>query len=125
MDIVRKGYSFSTLVGNVMYSSRQLVTTSCVMDLRKYPFDIQECRLDIESFSHNVEELLYHYKEGNDTVTIDDNIIIPHFTLLGHKLDETSVTVATGRYNRLKVKFFLKRDPQRYVHKYLHLISTI
>ena len=125
MDIVRKGYSFSTLVGNVMYSSRQLVTTACVMDLRKYPFDIQECRLDIESFSHNVEELLYHYKEGNDTVTIDDNIIIPHFTLLGHKLDETSVTVATGRYNRLKVKFFLKRDPQRYVHKYLHLISTI
>ena len=118
IDNVRKGYSFSTLLGNVMYSSRQLVTTACVMDLRKYPFDIQECRLDIESFSHNVEELLYHYKEGNDTVTIDDNIIIPHFTLLGHKLDETSVTVATGRYNRLKVKFFIKRDPQRYVHKY-------
>lgn len=101
-----------------MYSSRQLVTTSCMMDLTKYPFDVQECRLDIESFSHNTEELLYHYKEGNDTVSFDKGIDIPHFTLLGHKLDETRVTVATGQYNRLWIKFFVKRDPQRYMHKY-------
>ena len=104
--------------GNVLYSSRQLVTTACNMDLSSYPFDIQECRLDIESFSHKVDELLYHYKEGNQTLGFEKNIDIPHFTLLGHKLDETYSTVATGRYNRLLVKFYLKRDPQRYMHKY-------
>ena len=43
---------FLHFLGNVMYSSRQLVTTSCMMDLKKYPFDVQECRLDVESFSH-------------------------------------------------------------------------
>ena len=87
---------------------------------------VQECRLDIESFSHNTEELLYHYKEGNDTVSFDKGIDIPHFTLLGHKLDETRVTVATGQYNRLWIKFFVKRDPQRYMHKYWtqNFIST-
>ena len=105
--------------GDVLYSSRQLVTTACNMDLSSYPFDVQECRLDIESFSHKVDELLYHYKQGNQTLGFEKNIDIPHFTLLGHKLDETYSTVATGRYNRLLVKFYLKRDPQRYMHKYL------
>ena len=101
----------------MLFSSRQLVTTACQMDLAKYPFDVQECRLDIESFSHTVDEVLYHYKDGNGTLTLDSNINIPHFTLLGHKLEETYVTVSTGRYNRLWVKFFLQRDPKRYMHK--------
>ena len=87
------------------------------MDLIKYPFDVQECSLVIESFSHSTEELLYHFKEKNQTVSIIPHIDIPHFTLLGHKLDETFVTETTGRYNRLWVKFYVKRDPQRYMHK--------
>ena len=44
--------------GDILYSSRQLVTTSCIMDLKKYPFDIQECGLEIESFSHTTDEVL-------------------------------------------------------------------
>ena len=59
-----------------MYSSRQLVTTSCMMNLKKYPFDVQECRLDIESFSHSDEELLYYYKEANKTVSFQGTIHI-------------------------------------------------
>ncbi len=46
-------------MGDVLYSSRQLVTTSCNMDLKNYPFDVQECGLEIESFSHTTDEVLY------------------------------------------------------------------
>jgi len=102
--------------GNVMYSSRQLVTTSCMMNLKKYPFDVQECRLDIESFSHSDEELLYYYKEANKTVSFQDHIDIPHFSLLGHKQTEKTAKTTTGSYKRLLITMYIKRDPQRYMH---------
>ena len=100
-----------------MYSSRQLVTTSCMMDLKKYPFDVQECRLEIESFSHSDEELLYYYKEANKTVSFQDHIDIPHFSLLGHKQTEKTAKTTTGSYKRLLITMYIKRDPQRYMHK--------
>ena len=168
-----------------MYSSRQLVTTSCLMDLKKYPFDVQECRLDVESFSHrhwpilqliirkiqifftnfffqkphkklevmnkhirvgsremrkklwnsnksvfiiklkwllmpffhSDDELLYFYKEGNKTISFQELIDIPHFSLLGHKQAEKTATTATGTYKRLLITMYVKRDPQRYMHK--------
>ena len=88
------------------------------MDLKKYPFDVQECRLEIESFSHSDDELLYFCKEANKTVTIQEHIDIPHFSLLGHKLTERTAETTTGTYKRVLITMYMKRDPQGYMHKY-------
>ena len=104
--------------GEVMYSTRQLVTTTCNMDLRKYPFDVQQCNLEIESFSHTKNEIEYYYMKGNQTLEFDTkNLDIPFFTLLGHQLDESTAKTSTGVYNRLMVRFFAKRNPQHFIHK--------
>lgn len=47
------------LVGDVLYSSRQLVRTSCPMNLADYPFDTQQCSLEIESFAHTTADIKY------------------------------------------------------------------
>ena len=46
-------------LGDITYSSRQLVTTYCPMDFHAYPFDTQKCNLEIESFAHTVDEIRF------------------------------------------------------------------
>lgn len=105
--------------GSIVYSSRQLVTTSCLMDLKKYPFDVQQCTLEIESFAHTVDEVVYNWKDqerNNNSVKFAQNITPPHFKLLGHTLGEVYITLSTGNYNRLKMTFFIQRNPGSFLH---------
>ena len=68
-------------------------------------------------FSCSDDELLYFYKEGNKTISFQELIDIPHFSLLGHKQAEKTARTATGTYKRLLITMYVKRDPQRYMHK--------
>ena len=46
-------------IGDITYSSRQLITTYCPMDFHAYPFDTQKCNLEIESFGHTFDEIRF------------------------------------------------------------------
>ena len=41
--------------GSVFFSSRLLVEFRCEMELKYFPFDIQECKLCFESCKHNIK----------------------------------------------------------------------
>ncbi|XP_040583596.2 gamma-aminobutyric acid receptor alpha-like [Lepeophtheirus salmonis] len=47
--------------GRISYSQRLTVKARCEMDLRKFPLDSQHCPLEIGSFGHGVDEILYNW----------------------------------------------------------------
>lgn len=65
--------------GTIQYSMRVTGTFSCTMDLRKYPFDTQECKLEFESYSHSTENLKFIWRP--DAVTVAKDIQFPQFEM--------------------------------------------
>lgn len=96
--------------GDVLYSSRQLVRTSCPMDLRNYPFDTQQCSLEIESFAHTTNDINYYWREGNSSVTLNADLQVPNFKLEKMELKTTLAKTNTGEYDRLFATFVVKRN---------------
>lgn len=47
--------------GRVSYSQRLTIKARCQMDLRKFPLDTQECPLEIGSFGHDSDEIIYKW----------------------------------------------------------------
>uniref|UniRef100_A0A915DVW4 Neurotransmitter-gated ion-channel ligand-binding domain-containing protein n=1 Tax=Ditylenchus dipsaci TaxID=166011 RepID=A0A915DVW4_9BILA len=45
--------------GNVLYSRRLSVVAECPMDLTLFPFDVQVCKLGIESYGYTSEQVRY------------------------------------------------------------------
>ncbi|KAL4230703.1 Glycine receptor subunit alpha-3 [Mactra antiquata] len=65
--------------GTVQYSARVTGTFTCRMQLKKYPFDTQLCKFDVESYGHNTENL--KFKWGKKAVTTAEGIDFAQFTL--------------------------------------------
>jgi len=103
--------------GDVLYSSRQLVRTSCPMNLADYPFDTQQCSLEIESFAHTTSDINYYWREGNGSVTFDADLQLPHFKLESMELKSTVAQTKTGDYDRLNAKFTVKRNLGSFLYR--------
>ncbi|KRY59175.1 Gamma-aminobutyric acid receptor subunit beta, partial [Trichinella britovi] len=80
--------------GEVLTSQRLTVTASCPMLLHLFPLDSQECTLEIESYGYSEADTKYRWLE-NKTVTMDEN---------------RTITLSTGNYSRLHVKFVFVRN---------------
>ncbi|XP_055499380.1 gamma-aminobutyric acid receptor subunit beta-4-like isoform X2 [Leucoraja erinacea] len=96
--------------GTVLYGLRITTTAACMMDLRRYPLDQQNCTLEIESYGYTTDDIVFYWKGGDTAVTGVDNLELPQFTIVELRLVSKEVVFATGSYPRLSLSFRIKRN---------------
>ncbi|XP_006168099.1 gamma-aminobutyric acid receptor subunit theta [Tupaia chinensis] len=101
--------------GTVRYGIRLTATAACSLDLRKFPLDKQDCKLEVESYGYTVEDIILFWEDNEDAVQMTEELLIPQFTFLGRTVTSKEVYFYTGSYKRLILKFQVQRE----VHGYL------
>ncbi|XP_044133770.1 gamma-aminobutyric acid receptor subunit beta-2 isoform X1 [Bufo gargarizans] len=96
--------------GTVLYGLRITTTAACMMDLRRYPLDEQNCTLEIESYGYTTDDIEFYWRGGNHAVTGVDRIELPQFSIVDYRLLSKNVVFSTGSYPRLSLSFKLKRN---------------
>uniref|UniRef100_A0A672SKJ8 Gamma-aminobutyric acid type A receptor subunit beta2 n=1 Tax=Sinocyclocheilus grahami TaxID=75366 RepID=A0A672SKJ8_SINGR len=96
--------------GTVLYGLRITTTAACMMDLRRYPLDEQNCTLEIESYGYTTDDIEFHWRGGDHAVTGVERIELPQFSIVDYKLISKNVVFSTGSYPRLSLSFKLKRN---------------
>ncbi|XP_061089584.1 gamma-aminobutyric acid receptor subunit beta-3 isoform X2 [Conger conger] len=96
--------------GTVLYGLRITTTAACMMDLRRYPLDEQNCTLEIESYGYTTDDIEFYWKGGDSAVTGVARIELPQFSIVAYKLVSRNVVFSTGAYPRLSLSFKLKRN---------------
>uniref|UniRef100_A0A8C7YEA2 Gamma-aminobutyric acid type A receptor subunit beta3 n=1 Tax=Oryzias sinensis TaxID=183150 RepID=A0A8C7YEA2_9TELE len=96
--------------GTVLYGLRITTTAACMMDLRRYPLDEQNCTLEIESYGYTTDDIEFYWKGGDTAVTGVTRIELPQFSIVDYKLVSRNVVFSTGAYPRLSLSFKLRRN---------------
>ncbi|XP_023929923.1 glycine receptor subunit alphaZ1 [Lingula anatina] len=96
--------------GEVFYSQKLTLYPSCKMVYHSFPMDKQTCYLQIVSYAHTMEELVFRWKDV-DGVTIEEDLELPQFDLKKDDLRHGACNSGyfTGSYACLYVKFALER----------------
>ncbi|GFS04968.1 glycine receptor subunit alpha-3 [Elysia marginata] len=100
--------------GTIMYSARLTMTLSCDMFLQKFPFDSQECFMNMESYSYSVKNVIFIWHE--EPLLLKKDLKLPQFKFI--KMEHINCTKAyegTGTYTCLQAKFYLERTYGYYV----------
>ncbi|XP_069046752.1 gamma-aminobutyric acid receptor subunit beta-1 isoform X1 [Lepisosteus oculatus] len=96
--------------GTVLYGLRITTTAACMMDLRRYPLDEQNCTLEIESYGYTTDDIEFYWKGDGNSVTGVNNIELPQFSIMDYRTVSKKVVFTTGSYPRLSLSFQLKRN---------------
>ncbi|KAH0630728.1 hypothetical protein JD844_003911 [Phrynosoma platyrhinos] len=96
--------------GTVLYGLRITTTAACMMDLRRYPLDQQNCTLEIESYGYTVDDIVFFWQGNNSAVTGMEVLELPQFTIIEQRLVTREVVFTTGSYLRLSLSFRIKRN---------------
>ncbi|XP_034297715.1 gamma-aminobutyric acid receptor subunit beta-4 isoform X2 [Pantherophis guttatus] len=96
--------------GTVLYGLRITTTAACMMDLRRYPLDQQNCTLEIESYGYTVDDIVFFWQGNNSAVTGMEVLELPQFTIIEQRLVTREVNFTTGSYLRLSLSFRIKRN---------------
>uniref|UniRef100_A0A670YHR3 Gamma-aminobutyric acid type A receptor subunit beta2 n=1 Tax=Pseudonaja textilis TaxID=8673 RepID=A0A670YHR3_PSETE len=96
--------------GTVLYGLRITTTAACMMDLRRYPLDEQNCTLEIESYGYTIDDIQFYWRGGDNAVTGVTKIELPQFSIVDYQLITKKAKFSTGYYPRLSLCFKLKRN---------------
>ncbi|EOB05788.1 Gamma-aminobutyric acid receptor subunit pi, partial [Anas platyrhynchos] len=96
--------------GTVLYAIRITTTVACSMDLTKYPMDKQTCTLQLESWGYNINDVMFYWTRGNDSVRGLDTLRLAQYTVEDHFTSVSEAIYETGRYPKLVFHFELKRN---------------
>jgi len=101
--------------GTVLSSVRIKSKLYCLMDLRMFPFDQQECHLALASYSLNQDDIFYTWKTENPLIS--NKTPLPHFDfeVTSVRTEDDPVTTSTATYSCLKAVFSLSRMSAFYV----------
>ncbi|XP_056385309.1 gamma-aminobutyric acid receptor subunit pi-like [Hyla sarda] len=96
--------------GTVLYALRITTTVACSMDLTKYPMDKQTCTLQLESWGYNINDVMFYWTRGNDSVKGLNTLRLAQYTVEDHYTSVSEAVYETGRYPKLVFHFDLKRN---------------
>ncbi|CAF1054821.1 unnamed protein product [Adineta ricciae] len=96
--------------GDILYGMRFTSTLACMMDLRRYPLDRQNCTVEVESYGYTQADVIMRWKSGRSSILDLDKVQLPQFTILGYDTISYSIYLATGTYQRLSLSFVLQRN---------------
>ncbi|KTF89187.1 hypothetical protein cypCar_00039951 [Cyprinus carpio] len=75
---------------------RITTTVACNMDLTKYPMDKQTCTLQLESWGYNINDVMFYWARGNDSVSGLDTLKLAQFTVEDHYTSVSEAVYETG-----------------------------
>lgn len=96
--------------GTVLYALRITTTVACNMDLSKYPLDTQTCKLQMESWGYDENDILFTWLRGNDSVHGLENLRLSQYTVEHYYTLSATSRQETGNYSKLILQFELKRN---------------
>ncbi|CAF1474977.1 unnamed protein product [Rotaria magnacalcarata] len=96
--------------GDILYGMRFTSTLACMMDLRRYPLDRQNCTVEVESYGYTQADLIMRWKNGRASILDLDKAQFPQFTILDYDTISYGIYLATGVYQRLSLSFILQRN---------------
>uniref|UniRef100_A0A096LSZ5 Gamma-aminobutyric acid type A receptor subunit beta4 n=1 Tax=Poecilia formosa TaxID=48698 RepID=A0A096LSZ5_POEFO len=96
--------------GTVLYGLRITTTAACMMDLRRYPLDEQNCTLEIESYGYTTDDIVFFWEGDDKAVTGVKELELPQFSIVDVRLVSREVRFTTGSYPRLSLSFRIKRN---------------
>ncbi|XP_060624667.2 gamma-aminobutyric acid receptor subunit pi-like [Anolis sagrei] len=96
--------------GTVLYAIRITTTVACSMDLTKYPMDKQTCTLQLESWGYNINDVMFYWTRGNDSVSGLDTLRLAQYTVEDYYTSVSEAVYETGHYPKLVFHFELKRN---------------
>uniref|UniRef100_A0A4W5M5Z0 Gamma-aminobutyric acid receptor subunit pi n=1 Tax=Hucho hucho TaxID=62062 RepID=A0A4W5M5Z0_9TELE len=96
--------------GTVLYALRITTTVACNMDLTKYPMDKQTCTLQLESWGYNINDVMFYWTRGNESVSGLDTLRLAQYTIEDHYTSASEAIYETGHYPKLIFHFELKRS---------------
>jgi len=92
----------------VLTSERLTTVLRCPMNIANFPFDSQNCPLQIASYGETTEDIIYFWKEPYPLQMARD-LSFPRFRLMDTKPGDCEFLTSGGRYSCAEVNFFLKR----------------
>lgn len=97
--------------GTVLYGIRITLELACMMNLRRYPLDDQNCTLEIESYGYTDQDIRYCKQAGADK-EIEDimSLRLPQFSVTDARLIRRKEKFATGDYDRMSLSIKLNRS---------------
>uniref|UniRef100_A0A8C1CRP4 Gamma-aminobutyric acid receptor subunit pi n=2 Tax=Cyprinus carpio carpio TaxID=630221 RepID=A0A8C1CRP4_CYPCA len=96
--------------GTVLYALRITATIACNMDLTKYPMDRQECTLQLESWGYNLQDVVFYWTRGNDSVKGLDTLRLAQYSVESYYTTVSKAVYETGFYPKLVLHFSLRRN---------------
>jgi len=82
--------------GEILYGMRFTSTLACMMDLRRYPLDRQNCTVEIESYGYTQADVNMRWKRGRASIIDLDKVQLPQFTVMDYDTISYSIYLATG-----------------------------
>merc|ERR1711963_99144 len=95
--------------GHILYMLRLKMKFSCMMELNKYPLDVQVCTMEVASFSKTTRELLLEWNKRSP-VDLSSDLKMPQFTVESVVTDKCEESSLIGNYSCLVAKFHLSRS---------------
>ncbi|KAL6117918.1 uncharacterized protein ACO6RY_15612 [Pungitius sinensis] len=96
--------------GTVLYALRITATIACNMDLTKYPMDRQVCTLQLESWGYNLQDVVFYWTRGNDSVKGLDILRLAQYSVESYYTSVSEAVYETGKYPKLVLHFALRRN---------------
>uniref|UniRef100_A0A671PS80 Gamma-aminobutyric acid receptor subunit pi n=1 Tax=Sinocyclocheilus anshuiensis TaxID=1608454 RepID=A0A671PS80_9TELE len=96
--------------GTVLYALRITATVACNMDLTKYPMDRQDCTLQLESWGYNLQDVVFYWTRGNDSVKGLDTLRLAQYSVESYYTTVSEAVYETGFYPKLVLHFSLRRN---------------
>ncbi|XP_038057920.1 gamma-aminobutyric acid receptor subunit alpha-2-like [Patiria miniata] len=101
--------------GKVLYTQRLTLKAECMMNLAKYPMDVQVCPLHFGSNSYSEEDVVYRWlyepENASASIEVSEDIRFSQFSLKTWNAERSvKVSDRIGNRTQLTVKFHLARN---------------
>lgn len=110
--------------GEVVFSRRMQAVLYCWMNLQKFPFDVQTCSMNLESWKYNASSLRLMWEDQNP-MRLSSELHLTEYSLLDFWTNESVVRGdiinmrhGGGNYSALKFAFKLSREVGYYIMDY-------
>ena len=96
--------------GKVTWSVRISMRLACVMNLRKFPMDVQLCHMQVQSFAYQVDQLQFFWASKN-TVEMPNELELPQYELRGYKVSTCQLNyTVNGEFSCIQLSLILNRS---------------
>ncbi|XP_070553295.1 glycine receptor subunit alpha-2-like isoform X2 [Ptychodera flava] len=100
--------------GDILYSVRLSLTLSCMMQLKYFPMDKQQCGAQLESYGFNTKELIFKWRE-KEPIQLPADLTLPQFDIIGTRTLSCMKVYNTGNYTCVEGRFVMARQMGYYL----------